>query len=555
LRTKKKTASTPDLKGAVGLKSHVDSATLMLLVLMAAIGALVYASFLFNPANKGDIVPYILVIVAESFIIFQALVALWTMLASTYDPRSYKFHAVQDHIFSLEGKRKRYNSVYHDSEYEPNSLPLYMHHKQVTIDVFITVYGEPVDVIEKTASAAREMTGQHRTFILDDGSSDEVLALAKRLRVGYIRRKDNKHAKAGNINHALKLTKADFFAVFDADFVPQHNFLYETVPFFEDDAMAFVQTPQYYRNADNLISRGAGFMQAVFYKLVMTGKNRFNSAFCVGTNVLFRRAAVESVGGIYTGSKSEDIWTALKLHENGYKSVFIPDVLAVGATPDSIKTYSKQQLRWATGGFEIFLRRNPLFIKGLSVDQKIQYLSTSAYYFHAFAVMFLLILPPLHIFFNLTAVDLNLPLEQWAFYYAAFYLMQIAVAFYTMGGFRYETLVLGIVSFPIYVKAFFNALRKKDESWVATGTVSGLESPFGYMIPQLSILMFLVAASGVGIWKAYYYETISISLLWCLLNTVIFGSFFLFALREHRHAKKINKAERTERRRLIAQET
>jgi cellulose synthase (UDP-forming) len=92
--------------------------------------------------------------------------------------------------------------------------------------------------------AAIAMRGEHRTWILDDGRSDDVRALADRLGARYVRRLSSNGAKAGNINHALTLAKGDYFAVFDADFVPTKDFLFETVPFFADESIAFVQTPQ-----------------------------------------------------------------------------------------------------------------------------------------------------------------------------------------------------------------------------------------------------------------------------------------------------------------------
>ena len=100
-------------------------------------------------------------------------------------------------------------------------------------------------------------------------------------------------------------------------------------------------------------------MQTVFYRFIQPGRNHFNAAFCVGTNVVFRRAAVDDIGGMYTDSKSEDVWTSLMLHERGWRSVYIPDVLAVGDAPETIEAYTKQQLRWATGGFEILLHAQP----------------------------------------------------------------------------------------------------------------------------------------------------------------------------------------------------
>lgn len=109
------------------------------------------------------------------------------------------------------------------------------------------------------------------------------------------------------------------------------------MPFFIDDDVAFVQTPQAYGNMNNLVSRGAGFMQSVFYRFIQPGRNRFNAAFCVGTNVVFRRTAIEDIGGMNTDSKSEDVWTSLE-HERGWRSIYIPVTLAVGDAPKRSRT-------------------------------------------------------------------------------------------------------------------------------------------------------------------------------------------------------------------------
>lgn len=524
-----------------------QSPTLMLVILLAAVGALLYSTFIWNPDNRGDWLPYTMVLIAEGFIIFQAALALWTILAGSSNPRNFEFHDAQEHLFTKDEHRIRYETAMTSERIDISKLQMFIHRKPVSVDVFITTFGEPIEVIRRTAVACRDLSGLHNTYLLDDGKSDEVKNLAELLNIGYIRRPTNEGAKAGNINYALQHTNGDFFAIFDADFVPAHNFLYETLPFFEDKQTAFVQTPQYYRNSINVVSKGAAFMQLMFYKLIMAGKNNFNAAFCVGTNVVFRRSAVETIGGIYDKSKSEDIWTALLLHEKKFRSVYIPDVLAIGDTPDTIKAFSKQQLRWATGGFEIFFWHNPLF-RPLTIDQKIQYLGTVTYYFHGFAAMLLFLLPPLHIFFNLSPVNTTTGFIAWAFAYLAFYGMQIIVAFYTMGGFKLQVLLLAMVSFPIYVRAMLNGLLRRDVGWQATGNKAAIDSPYNYIVPQILIFIFLLFTSAVGIWKAYYTETIALSLLWALLNTIVFGSFIRTARREHRQLKRALKQERKERR-------
>ncbi len=534
----------------INIENHLKSPTLMMLVLISTLGAILYGSFLLNPDNRGDILPFALVILAETFLLCQALVSLWTILASGYDPRSFHFHRDQDNLFSLNGMVNIKTILNHNPN-KPSSHPLYLNGKRVRVDAFITVYGEDLDVIRQTAIATRDLVGLHSTTILDDGKSEEVRQLAKQLRVDYIRRDTNEGAKAGNINNALKMTKGDYFIVFDADFVPDKMFIYETLPFFEDEKVAFVQTPQHYDNMNNLISKGAGFMQHVFYSLVQPGKNRFNAAFCVGTNVIFRRSSIIDIGGIYQYSKSEDIWTSLLLHEKGYKSVYIPNVLAIGKTPETVKTFSLQQLRWATGGFEILLRHNPLFSKKLNIDQKLQYFSTVTYYFGGLAALCLLLLPPLQIYFNLTPVNLDISPITWALYYSGFYVMQIVVAFYTMGGFKLETLMLANASFPIYLRAFKNALFRRDQAWSVTGRADNYDSPYNYIIPQTMIMVFLVLTSFVGIWKGWYTQDYSVSVLWNIVNSIVFTSFFLTARRESKRFKKASRLKKRANRSAI----
>ncbi|HWT40470.1 MAG TPA: glycosyltransferase family 2 protein, partial [Dongiaceae bacterium] len=393
--------------------------------------------------------------------------------------------------------------------------------------------------------------GLHKTYILDDGESDEVQAMAERVGVVYIRRPTHNHAKAGNINYALKRTKGDFFLILDADFVAQPTILYETIPFFENDNLAFVQTPQFYDNQNNFVSTAANFMQNVFYSLIQSGKNRFNAAFCVGTNVVFRRTAIDELGGMHTASKSEDIWTSLRLHERGHDSIYIPSVLAVGKTPETLKAYSKQQLRWATGSFEIFLRRNPLFLHRLTVDQRLQYFATTSYYFVGFSVLLLLLLPPLQIYFNLSPIATTIPIWQWALMYSGFYVTQLMLAFYTMGGLKIRTLMLANASFPIYIKAFFNALLHRDLAWDATNKVS-YDSPFNYVRMQVYVFIFLFLTSVVGVAKSLYTSEFSISLAWNILNTLVFGYFVSVAYKEARQLRRQRKQARKQARRLRA---
>lgn len=521
------------------IERQLKSPSVTLILFLASIGALIYLGYLITPQFRGDPLPYTLALTAEIFIIFQGLMAFWTILSGRFNPRGYEYHSAQDRLFAgRTGGKSAVKTITTSAAKIARRVPMELNKQPVTIDIFIPVYGEPIQDIRETALAARNAYGLHKTFILDDGKSDEVKSLAQELKVNYIRRPTNENAKAGNINYALSQTNAEFFLILDADFVAEPNILYETLPFFEDELLAFVQTPQYYSNQTNFVSSGASFMQHVFYSLIQAGKNKFNASFCVGTNVVFRRSAIASIGGVYQKSKSEDIWTSLYLHEEGYRSIYIPTLLAVGKTPENLAAYSKQQLRWATGSFEIFLHRNPLFVKKLSVDQRLQYLTTTSYYFVGFSVLLLLVLPPLQIFFNLSPISTNIPIWQWALLYSGFYITQLILAFYTMGGLKIRTLVLANVSFPIYIKAFFNALFRRDQSWKATNAVSNYDSPFNYVRIQVYVFVFLLLTSLVGIAKSVYTFEFSIALVWNIVNTLVFGYFVYVAISEAHQLKQ-----------------
>lgn len=503
------------------------SPLLIVITALATIGVLIYARFLLDPAYRGDLLPWLLVLAAEGVLLVHALLAMWTMLSATKDPRSYHYWQTKERLYDLEASART----------------LALDGAGVGVEVFVTVYGEPIEVVRRTVRAALAIRGTHRTWLLDDGSSDEMRALADELGCFYLRRAGSAGAKAGNINHALTQAKGDFFCVFDADFVPSPEFIEEVLPFFTDETLAFVQTPQTYGNLHTMIARGAGYMQTVFYRFIQPGRNHFNAAFCVGTNVMFRRSAVHEIGGIYTDSKSEDVWTSLKLHERGWRSIYLARTLAVGDAPETIEAYTKQQLRWATGGFEILLRANPFSRRRqLTMDQRVMYGITATHYATGIAPGLLLLVPPMEIYLDLHPVDLSVGVWQWFVVYAGFYLMQILLAFATLGSFRWEVLMLAAVSFPIYLRAWFNALLHREQKWHVTGTTKAAASPFNFIIPQVLAFVFLLITSVVAIWQVQRQGVVTLGAAWNITNTIVLGTFMVVAWRESRGVRRTRRA-------------
>ena len=222
------------------------------------------------------------------------------------------------------------------------------------------------------------------------------------------------------------------------------------------------------------------------------------------------------------------------LHERGWRSVYIPDVLAVGDAPETIEGFTKQQQRWATGGFEILLTHNPLSRKRrLTADQRIMYLVTATHYLTGITPALLLLVPPLEIYFDLRPVSVGLGLSTWLLFYLGFYGMQVVLAFFTLGSFRWECLMLATVSFPIYARALFNVLVGREQKWHVTGRRGRPSSPFNFMVPQVLMFTFLLLTSGVAVWRDIGHSQLTLATVWNITNTVILGGFVVAGLREH----------------------
>ena len=250
-----------------------------------------------------------------------------------------------------------------------------------TVDVLIPTYNEPFAVLKPTIVGALAMRGVNNVFVLDDANRSEVKAMARKLGARYYATSGNKDAKAGNVNNGLRYTRAQFVVTLDADHVPLPNLIERMLGYFDDPGVGFVQAPQTYYNEDSFVfhrQRRRGRLwseQAMFYEVIQPAKNRHNAAYFVGTTAVFRRAALDSIGGFACGTITEDIHTAVRIHARGWKSVFVPEPLAYGLEAASLKEFHRQRQRWAAGNLMLLLRSpdSPLRIRGLTFAQRLHY--------------------------------------------------------------------------------------------------------------------------------------------------------------------------------------
>jgi cellulose synthase (UDP-forming) len=248
-----------------------------------------------------------------------------------------------------------------------------------TVDVFLPTLDEDLALLRRSVRRALALRYPHRTWLLDDGARPEVRAMAEELGCGWLAREDpGAGGKAGNLNAALRATGGELVLVLDADAIAHASLLDRTLGFFDDPRVAFVQTPQVYWNADSLEShydpaRGAWWSaQDVFHADMQRGFARCGAALCVGSAFVFRRSAVEEVGGFTTRFAGEDVQLSLSLHAAGWQSRYLDEVLAWHLAPDGYGQFWRQQTRWARGQIQMFRRLGDL--RRLAFGQRLVYL-------------------------------------------------------------------------------------------------------------------------------------------------------------------------------------
>jgi cellulose synthase/poly-beta-1,6-N-acetylglucosamine synthase-like glycosyltransferase len=318
------------------------------------------------------------------------------------------------------------------------------------VAVLVTTYDEPEEVLLPTIAAAVALGPKHGTWVLDDGHRLSVKRLAKELGARYLTRPDNEHAQAGNLNHALSVIDADVFAVFDADHVAGPNFLRHTLAYFDDPTVAIVQTPQDFYNLGSFEHEGEADDQfseeAVFYRVIGPGKNKWDAAFWCGTSSLVRTAALKSVGGVATDSITEDIHTTIRLNRLGWKGVYHNEVLARGLAPADAVQYMLQRNRWAVGAMQVLRGENPLFGRALTFGQRLGFATTLLGWFDSWRTLAFVLLPVAVI---LTGAS---PIDAPGYLYAPFFLAAFTSQFLALR-------LLARGRYPVLLSLVFEMLR------------------------------------------------------------------------------------------------
>ena len=402
-----------------------------ILVIVDLVLAARYIWWLVQPGRPSYLILYVLLVSAECFNLLQALGFWWT-------------------VAHIKARQSR----------SPQLRP-------VAVDVFIPTYNEPIDIVEPTVRAAVAMHGAEvRVALLDDGGRDEMAELARRYSVPCIQRPQHVGAKAGNINWALERTDAPFVAILDCDHVPDPSFLERCLAQFDEPDIALVQTPQYYANwKRGGVAEASWSQQSLFFGTIAVGRDELGAMFCCGTNVVFQRAALDAVGGFSHDSLTEDFELSIRLHERGWRTKYLPEVLASGLGPEDAASYVSQQLRWARG----CLASMPAVISArLPLRIRLQYLLSAAYWLTGWTLLIYMTFPIVRIITG--EQPINVPsAEEFIVFWGPYFLAgMLTVAVASKGKYSYSAFAVMSASFWIHILATILTLLRRKGSFAVT---------------------------------------------------------------------------------------
>ena len=411
-----------------------------------------------------------------------------------------------------------------------------------SVDVFIPTYNEPLSVVKPTVFAALAIDyprDKIRIHVLDDGRRPEFKAFCESVGVHWTIRDHNRHAKAGNINEALKSTTGEYLAIFDCDHIPTRSFLQITLGWFlRDPKLGMLQTPHHFFSADPF-ERNLGTFRKVpnegelFYGLVQDGNDLWNATFFCGSCAVLRRSATLDVGGIAIETVTEDAHTALKMHRRGYSTAYLALPQAAGLATESLSAHIGQRIRWARGMAQIFRLDNPLTGPGLTLGQRLCYLNAMLHFFYGIPRIVFLTAPLAFLFFNAHVIEAS------ALMIGVFALPHLFHANITnsrmQSAFRhsfwaevYESVLAWYIMRPTFI-ALVNPKLGKFNVTAKGGKIE--EEYFDWEIsrPYLMLLILNLIGFSVGVIRIFFattgeVNTTLLNLAWTLYNMLILGA-------------------------------
>ncbi|PJI06707.1 MULTISPECIES: glycosyltransferase [Clostridium] len=424
------------------------------------------------------------------------------------------------------------------------------------IDIFIATYNEPKKLLYKTINGCINMDYPDKTkvhiYLCDDGNRPEFKNLAHSMKINYLTRSDRKGSKAGNLNNALAHSTSPLIVTFDADMIPMHDFLTASVPYFlTSEKVGFVQTPQSFYNPDlfqyYLYSEGRiPNEQDYFYRDVQISRNKSNSVIYGGTNTVISRKALEDAGGFYTKAITEDFATGLIIQSKGYKCYAINEIHASGLAPEDLPSLIKQRERWSRGCIQTGRKLNILFRKGLTIGQKLSYISAISYWYSGIKRLIYIMSPILFSVFGVIVVKCTL--TQVLIFWLPMYLLSNAALKKLSNNIRttkwtniYETILFPSLIIPVLLETLGISQVK-----FAVTRKDGVHDDKNYRLKRSVPHIFFAVLSLIGIINCTKMifdsgsPTYIVVLFWLVVNfyNLLMSIFFMLGRKSFRTSER-----------------
>jgi cellulose synthase (UDP-forming) len=373
-----------------------------------------------------------------------------------------------------------------------------------SVDVFLPTCGEDMAILRNTYRhvSSLEWSGPVRVLVLDDADRSEVEEAAGEFGFDYTVRPNRGYMKkAGNLQNAYLQTDGELIVIFDADFCPRHDFLQHLVPYMDDPGVGIVQSPQYFSTTPAMgwLERTAGATQELFYRWVQPSRDKQRAPICVGTCAVYRRRALDATGGFAQIEHSEDVHTGIFLTRAGFRTQYVPVVVARGLCPSELAGFLNQQYRWCNGSITL-LRSGVAQHHPLSFRQRFCFWAGFMYYISTAVNVFTIHVPGI-IMATLYAGEVRayhfVPFMAGAWVY--FVLLPRA----SKSRWRFEVMRTQMAYSFCHALAIAHKLTGRTKGWVATGAVKKSSS----LARTISIIGCLTILANLGVaWPAWAHD-------------------------------------------------
>jgi cellulose synthase (UDP-forming) len=434
--------------------------------------------------------------------------------------------------------------------------------QHILIDIFITTYDEPCHIVAETIRAAKQVRvpkgNKVQIYVLDDGNRAAMATLCQADDVAYLSRSTNTGFKAGNLRNGLFHSDGDFVLICDADTLLLPSFLNNTMGYFRDKRVAWVQTPHWFydipegtslirilhriwpqcprplrrivwRSIGRLRLSGDPFLSSptIFFDVIQRRRNRNNASFCCGAASIHRREAVfkvaisekciaqtqlhkklrltQSLSAVaptlqpYRFHVSEDLYTSIDMHAapNSWRSVFHPQVEAKMLSPRSLEAFCTQRLKYAGGSIDLMLRDPAIFRPHMPLRHRLHYAAT---FYASLSILWapILLLAPAYSLLTATA-----PVSTYSIAFFLHFLpmllshelaMLIACKGHSLTNGRY----LSVAILPLQLRAFAMVLRGKRPQFPPTPKTEGAGREMLFARPSFVLAGLLLIAGLYG---------------------------------------------------------